>query len=136
VTIPNPEHLFDQADKLISPGLARPSRQTDLRRAVSAAYYGLFHTCLIAAADEFAGIAWRTTARYALIYRSVDHRTLREVCGEVKKQTPSARYAPYTPPGGFDAHLRDFSEAALSLQLGRHDADYNPQSALTRSSFL
>src|SRR5215216_7618181 len=43
VAILNPEHLFDQAEKLIlSPPAGRP-RQVDIRRAISAAYYGVFH---------------------------------------------------------------------------------------------
>jgi hypothetical protein len=50
VTILNPDHLLEQADKLISPPAAGPPRQVDLRRAISSAYYGLFHSCLTAAA--------------------------------------------------------------------------------------
>jgi hypothetical protein len=37
---PLPEHLFEQADGLTA---AVESRPTDLRRAISNAYYGLFH---------------------------------------------------------------------------------------------
>jgi hypothetical protein len=85
VTILNPDHLFEQADKLISPPPAGPPRQVDLRRAISSSYYGLFHACLVAAADEFVGVTQRATSRYALVYRSIDHKTLREVCNEAKK---------------------------------------------------
>ena len=53
---PNPEHLFEQAERLVEPlpSEAEP-RQTDLRRALSAAYYGLFHFTLAAATDMFFG---------------------------------------------------------------------------------
>jgi len=53
----NPDHLFEQAERLVAPPPAGPPRQVDLRRAISAAYYGLFHFCLIAAADEFVDAA-------------------------------------------------------------------------------
>jgi hypothetical protein len=54
VAILNPEHLFDQADALILGGIGRP-RQTDIRRAISASYYGLFHALVTAAADLVIG---------------------------------------------------------------------------------
>jgi hypothetical protein len=39
LAILNPEHLFEQAEKLVIPPPAGPPRQVDIRRAVSAAYY-------------------------------------------------------------------------------------------------
>jgi hypothetical protein len=51
VTILNPDHLFDQADRLIV-STAGPPRQVDLRRAISAAYYGVFHIVATAVADQ------------------------------------------------------------------------------------
>ena len=127
MAILNSDHLFEQADKLISSPPAGPPRQVDLRRAISSAYYGLFHSCLVAAADEFVGVTQRATSRYALVYRSIDHKTLREICSEAKKQTPLGKYVPYFPGGGFDANIQAFSTAAIELQQKRHGADYNPQ---------
>lgn len=123
----NPEHFFEQADRLISsPPTGRP-RQVDLRRAISGAYYGLFHFCLRTAADEFVGTTQHLTTRYALVYRSIEHRTLKEVCIEARKQTPSVRYAPYVPKGGFGVDIQAFATATVELQEQRHLADYNPQ---------
>ena len=48
--IPNPEHLLDQAERLAATGTGAP-RQTNLRRAISAAYYAVFHRTLV---DAFA----------------------------------------------------------------------------------
>jgi hypothetical protein len=74
----NPEHLFEQADKLIqAPAAGRP-RQVDLRRGVSAAYYALFHAILAAAADLVVGTTNQSTVLYELVYRSIDHRALRD----------------------------------------------------------
>jgi uncharacterized protein (UPF0332 family) len=122
----NPDHLFEQAEKLISPPSAGAPRQADLRRAVSTAYFALFHAVLTAAADEFVGATRRTTARYGLVYRGIDHRGLRDLCSEVVKQTPSARYARYQPAGGFGSNIKSFATALAELQEKRHAADYDP----------
>lgn len=93
---------------------------------MSGAYYGLFHFTLTALADEFIGVTQRATSRYALVYRSIDHRTLRDICAEVKKQTLSAKYAAHVPPNGFGPDIQIFATAAIDLQEKRHLADYNP----------
>lgn len=124
---PNPDHLFEQAEKLIAPSSAGPPRQVDLRRAISAAYYGLFHFCLAAAADEFVGVTQRATSRYTLVYRSIDHKTLKDLCAEAKKPTPPAKYLPYFPIGGLGSNIQAFATAAIELQEKRHLADYHPQ---------
>ena len=123
----NPDHLFEQADKLVVLPRADPPRQVDLRQVISVAYYGIFHFCLTAAADEFVGVTQRATSRYALVYRSIDHRTLRDLCLEAKKPTPQAKFAPYFPAGGFGPNIQTFCTFAVELQLKRHLADYNPQ---------
>jgi hypothetical protein len=126
VAILNPEHLFEQADKLISTPPAGPPRQVDLRRAISSAYYGVFHATLTAAADEFVGVTKRSTTQYSLVYRSVDHRSLRELCSEIKKPTLPAKYAPYEPRNGFGPNIKAFAAAVVELQEKRHAADYDP----------
>jgi hypothetical protein len=126
VTILNSEHLFEQADKLISPPPAGPPRQVDIMRAISAAYYGVFHATITAAADQFVGVTKRSTSQYALVYRSVDHGWLRTLCEEVKKSTLTAKYAPHAPSNGFGPNIVAFSAAVLELQEKRHAADYDP----------
>lgn len=121
----NPDHLFEQAEKLIEPPPKGPPRQVDLRRAVSAAYYGTFHYMLTAAADEFVGITKRNTVRYALAYRSIDHRSLRELCEEAKKPQPRPKYQRYAP-NGFGPNIQAFANAFIDLQEKRHAADYDP----------
>jgi len=58
---------------------AQPS-EAQLRRAVSTAYYALFHKVLQAAAGRFMGLNKETSAGYSLIYRGFDHRNMRTVC--------------------------------------------------------
>jgi hypothetical protein len=122
----DPEHLFEQADRLAAPPPAGRPRQADLRRSISSAYYGLFHATLTAAADEVVGMTRRTTAQYSLVYRSVGHRALRELCLEVKKPILPSRYLRYEPRGGFGANIKAFAAAMAELQEKRHAADYDP----------
>jgi uncharacterized protein (UPF0332 family) len=132
VAILNPDHLFDQADRLIASQAGRP-RQADIRRAISSAYYGLFHGIITAAADLFVGVTNRDESRYGLVYRSVGHDRLRDLCKEAKKQTPADRLKPYVPKNGFGADIGAFAQALLELQEKRHDADYNVMIRMNRS---
>jgi len=133
VAILNPEHLFEQADKLIAPPPAGSLRQVDLRRAISGAYYGVFHATLTAAADELVGVTKRSTSQYVLVYRSVDHGKLRELCSEVKKQRLPAKYVRHVPPNGFGPDLQAYAATLLELQEKRHAADYDPSLRIRRS---
>lgn len=125
MSVLNPDHLFEQAEKLIRPRGQLAPRQVDVRRAISAAYYGVFHYILAAAADLHIGGTARPAKRYTLLYRSVDHRTMRALCEEAKKPTPSARYRKYIP-NGLGPNIQAFASAFLDLQEKRHDADYDP----------
>jgi hypothetical protein len=123
----NPEHLLDQADRLATPIAGGAPRQADLRRAISTAYYAVFHGILIAAADDFIGRSLRASERYALLYRSVDHRVLRALCEDIPKSTLPPKYAPYSPIGGFDSDIVAVASAVVELQEKRHAADYDPR---------
>lgn len=122
----NPEHLLEQAERLIDPPPAGPPRQADVRRAISAAYYAVFHALLTAAADELIGKTKRSSPEYALAYRSMDHRWLKELCAEVGKPQPGKKLAALMPAGGFGPNLQALATAVVELQERRHEADYNP----------
>lgn len=126
LAILNPNHLLDQAEKLIAPPPAGPPRQVDIRRAISAAYYSVFHAKLAAAADQYVGVVHRGTNRYALVYRSIDHQKVKEICGKVKSPAVPRDISPYSPSAGFDSDIRGFASVLYELQQKRHDADYNP----------
>jgi hypothetical protein len=126
LAILNLEHLFEQADRLAKPPPAGRPRQADLRRAISTAYYGVFHAALTAAADQFVGAAKRSTSQYGLVYRTVDHKRLRELCEDIGKSTLPRKLASHAPAGGFGNNIRAFAAAVLELQAKRHTADYDP----------
>ena len=122
----NPDHLLEQAEGLIALDGGAP-RQVDLRRAVSNAYYALFHAILTDAADDFVGKTKRQHPRYTLVYRSISHRHLRNLCEDITKPTPPNKYAKFVPSGGFGSDLVALATAFSELQEKRHEADYDPQ---------
>lgn len=127
--IPDPDHLVDQAERLLASPSPGPTRQVDIRRAISAAYYGIFHFICAALADQIVGATYRATARYGLVYRDVDHRFLRDLCLAIVRSTPTSKLAPYFPSGGFGRDMTAFATAVSDLQTRRHRADYDPMAS-------
>lgn len=129
MTIVNSDELLEQAGRLIRGA----PRQADLRRAISAAYYAVFHAVATQAADDLAGKARRKSTTYAVVYRSLGHSQLAKFCDEAKKQNLPQNYAPYAPQGGFGDELRSFAGALIQLQRKRNEADYDPLFIATAS---
>jgi hypothetical protein len=75
----------------------------------------------------------RGTSQYGLVYRSVDHRMIRELGEEITKSTLTQKYKPYAPASGFSTDIKRFASALLSLQQKRLEADYNPLESIPRS---
>ncbi len=105
----NPHDLMAVARALAESDRALPL-QARLRRAVSTAYYALFHCLAASAADLFIGTernpAWHRT------YRALDHGRARRECRQVR-----------TMPE-FPVEVRNFAEVFVALQEARQDADY------------
>ena len=132
---PDPDHLFDQADRLAGRLTAPPAseaepRQTDLRRAISAAYYALFHFTLAAASDLFVGWDKRCTPEYQMTYRSVSHDWLRSLCEQLQRKR-IAKIAPHAPGVAFFGPVVSFATIVAELQELRHSADYDPSFSIT-----
>ena len=119
----NPEHLLDQADHLTAwQAVGRP-RSTDLRRAVSAAYYALFHTLTAAAAAQLnahPGIR-------RLLVRQYAHAQMRDVARQFANGSGGVAAQAVRFFGAIPAELRDVAKAFLELQTARHAADYDPR---------
>jgi hypothetical protein len=126
LTLPNPQHFFQRALRLVASPSSGPPRQADLRRAISDAYYGIFHATLAAAADQFVGTSKRASSKYALVYRSISHGAIRELCLDLQKQTLTRSLARHAPAGGFGSDLTAYAEVVVELQEKRISADYDP----------
>lgn len=126
MTIPSPEHLLDQADHLRSTPVNGAPRQVDLKRAMSATYYALFHAIVADVAHQIAGAAQFGSAQHSLVYRSVKHRELKTLCENITKPNIPPKYKAFEPQAGFGPDLIKVGEAVLELQEKRHKADYDP----------
>jgi hypothetical protein len=123
----NPDHLLDQARRLLAIQDARGLvRQVERRRAISAAYYAVFHYILIALADELVGRRNRKSPRYALVYRRLDHTALEGLCKEVRKTQMAPKYVSYVPASGWGENIREFASLVVELKEKRNAADYDP----------
>jgi hypothetical protein len=120
----DPDHLFEQAELLVTRHPLKPI-QADLRRAMSSAYYGLFHFILTQAADLFVGTSNRSTNEYLGCFRSVDHKTLRELCVDAKKEKPPEKVASSISGGKFGNEIISFATGLVALQEKRTIADYD-----------
>ena len=102
--------------------------------AISTAYYGLFHAILKEAGRSVRGKHQTgIPVAYGLVYRSVNHDWLRDLCREVQKPTLTNRFKPYAPTNGFGPNIAEFAIAACELQQKRHAADYNVMIRVDRS---
>jgi hypothetical protein len=95
------------------------TRSVFLRRAVSDAYYAVFHALAALCADNLVGASKRSSEAWRRIYRGIDHVRAREEFrrADVRKMHRGVeRIAP----------------AFIELQDARHQADYDPLNRLSR----
>lgn len=103
---------LELAERLIDISGRPMLRQAALRRAVSGAYYAIFHAFCAVCADELVG--WTRTGTLDPIYRTLDHRT-------VRKRLMSAKAASIAP-----SSIPRIAASFAHLQDQRHAADYEP----------
>jgi uncharacterized protein (UPF0332 family) len=100
-----------------------------LRRAVSAAYYSLFHGLVSEATNLLVSQAERRSPRYLLVYRSFEHGQMLKSCELIAKQKPPARLGVKS----FGQEVGSVATAFINLQSQRHRADYDPQSKFAKN---
>ena len=108
-----PFNLIATARALADTGRRGRPRQTDLRRAVSTAYYALFHCLAACCADLLVGGsgADRSATAWERTYRALEHGVVRRRCrSDTIKEFPDG--------------VRQFADVFLDLQAKRHQADY------------
>ena len=105
----NSRDLIEAARGLTELGRRKPA-QANLRRAVSTAYYAMFHRLARVAADSLVGR--RRNEAWHQVYRALEHGSARRACGN--KQAMSR----------FAYQIQGFAETFVTLQHLRHKADY------------
>ncbi len=117
----NPQELIALSRALVNgviAGAAASVSQTELRRAVSCAYYAMFHTLAASNANTLVGASPADQQRWAWqqTYRAADHRPTRNKLSRASLG------------GRFPAAIRIFGEAFSDAQQARHSAEYDPHS--------
>ena len=100
-----------------------PPRQANLRRAVSTAYYALFHCLAQNCADMLVGPSGtdRRESSWQQAYRALQHGTLRARCDNTRMMQT------------FPTEIQRLGEQVLYLQPRRERADYDPSETLEQS---
>ncbi len=117
----DPQELIDTCHKLAPQSAAPPPSQADLRRAISTAYYAVFHTLAASNAELIAGQPQSSMSAYAWerVYRRLDHGRARNNLRAVLNLL--------SPSGEF------FASAFIDLQDLRQEADYDPNFSISYS---
>lgn len=132
--MPFAEDLLEQAKHLANREPKKP-RQASLRRAVSTAYYALFHLLISEATRN-----WKRVEQRPLLARLFEHGKMkaasdkqRAECNRFMNSNP-----PPTPGPELDCarHLQRVADTFFQAQQQRHTADYDNATQWTRTEVL
>jgi hypothetical protein len=128
-----PEHLLEQARHLARRERRRPS-QASLRRAISTAYYSLFHVLIREALRQIGPTLSEENSNR--VYRWFDHGTMYRVARAFAQDVVRI-------PNSKDVLIRTntrgvkfISQHFADLQELRHSADYDPAAVFLRADVL
>lgn len=117
--------LLAQVDDSDGSGSDVATRAAQLNKAISVAYYAMFHALAKNNADRLAGELQtdRDTDAWHRTYRALEHRT-------AYRQLNEGRLADFSRP------VRVFGSSFRTLQELRHAADYDPRSQFSAAVTL
>lgn len=130
------DDLLEQAIRLAELDPQKP-RQANLRRAVSAAYYGLFHSLVDAACRVILGSQHSQIAYRQVLGRAFTHGAMKQACvsfygGALKAGAAKGLPATFVAP----VEVRTIARTFVDLQQRRQLADYDLTERFTRSDVL
>ena len=117
--------LYPEAWVIIARYLAQEMSQTALRRAISTAYFAMFHAVLETAADSFIIMAESPFSEFSRqqILRGLGHGQIRKAC----KHAALKQFSP---------QIQNFAKLLVEMQGKRQAADYNPSARFIASDVL
>ncbi len=120
-----PDHLIELAEQILQIGAGNP-RQVTINRAVSTAYYAVFHALAGECVARIVGSP--RSPRYweivTPVHRSIDHGAARRVFERLTRDQATS------------APVKQIGNTFLELQTARHAADYDPASRYSRGKAL
>lgn len=132
--MPYPNDLLEQARHLANREPKRP-KQASLRRAVSTAYYALFHLLGIELAKN-----WKRVAERSTLARMLEHGTMANVC-DAKSKNLTKHFGQRPAPAANHEltvlrHLNAIAETFVQMYQQRQIADYNNSRKWGRTDVL
>ena len=111
------EELLDLARRIADLDGEYP-QQASLRRAVSTAYYALFHLVIDEATSN-----WRQSEFRPLLGRVFEHGKMKQACNKVS--SGNSRIPPFEERATSADHLHVVARTFIQAQEQREDADYD-----------
>ncbi len=131
----DPQQLLNLAKRQVGPVPGAP--EADLRRAISTAYYALFHLLIKEALANFVSdVAFRTK-----VGRAFQHGAMRSVCDKYNPK-PNKKGELIAPEGnGFPSQIiapdvKTVAEAFIILHQARERADYDDAATVQHAEAL
>jgi hypothetical protein len=118
------DQLLEQARHLATRDRRRP-QQGNLRRAVSTAYYALFHFLVNRAARFMVGATGDRSALRNFVSRAFAHSEVASACKSFAGGTLPATVTRYFGAVTIPAEVRDLADTLCVAQHLRHVADYD-----------
>lgn len=119
-----PEELVDQAAVLVA---SQPT-QANLRRAVSAAYYALFHLLIRDTVGH-----WSNPSHYPRLARTFEHQRMKTASLNMLKLLAAASQEIDPAESAIRGKLGLVAQGVVELQQARHRADYDMEKPLDPS---
>jgi hypothetical protein len=134
MSAPAPKRLLEQAHQLALREKKRPL-QVSLRRAVSSAYYALFHLLV---SDASRSLTKASDPRLRLLLpRAFTHEEMAAACKMFAAAGKMPAIIEATYPGiVIPPEIASVAQAFVDLQKARHDADYATHRLWTRTMAL
>ena len=129
-----PRDLLAQARLLATKESSRP-KQARLRRAVSAAYYALFHLLVSDAVRRLLAGSDREALRNCLS-RAFDHAVMKRVARQFAQRGLSPKLEPGLNGIPLQEEIVRVAAAFVDLRQHRHEADYDMGRSFTRLEVL
>ena len=109
-------------------------RNTDLRRAISIAYYALFHSITRAAAEH--ALPGAPESEQNAFTRHVGHTAIKQVCGWIDGGDPPQAVSATVTRLRQSANVSDVAATFRALHEAREGADYDHDADITRPTTL
>lgn len=129
------QDLLEQAETLLKADLRKP-KQANVRRAVSAAYYALFHLLIEEASLLVVNTEFSSKPLRQVVARAFTHNAMNEASKSFGSGNLPPLYNALFTGSALPSELKRIAAAFVDLQQNRHRADYDLSEPMSRQDAL